>query len=209
MISHHLFFGAACTNGSSRITFHHLIIRELFLVIISSWLTSKILAELVLIIVRFACLCLTPATYVIITSENSGAIIIRKDFMCITSKYSRGINIEIQAFRMVHKKTGEIYKSQMFGQDCVCTWQMLRCLAKFVYIEGAVAVPCGAIYTRKVDIWRFWPSLCTQERSWDSWPSLCTLRGQWLYLCFFLKVSSASGQWFIPLPCPSTKSVSY
>ena len=40
-------------------------------------------------------------TYVIITSENSGGINSRNDFMCITSKYSRGINIVIQAFRMV------------------------------------------------------------------------------------------------------------
>ena len=29
------------TIGNSRITFHHFIFRELFLVIISSWLTSK------------------------------------------------------------------------------------------------------------------------------------------------------------------------
>ena len=38
----------------------------------------------------------------IITSENSGGINFRKDFKCITSKYLRGINIVIQAFRMVY-----------------------------------------------------------------------------------------------------------
>ena len=42
----------AHTIGNSRITFHHFIFRELFLVIISSWLTSKNLAELFLVICR-------------------------------------------------------------------------------------------------------------------------------------------------------------
>ena len=37
-----------------------------------------------------------------ITSENSEGIAFRKDFMGITSKYSRGINYVILAFRMVH-----------------------------------------------------------------------------------------------------------
>ena len=40
------------TIGNSRITFHHFSFRELFLVIVSSWLTSKNLAELFLVICR-------------------------------------------------------------------------------------------------------------------------------------------------------------
>ena len=89
--------------GNSRITFHHFIIRELFLVIISSWLTSKNSGRIFLVICRICISCLTSslqATYVIITSENWG-INFRKDLMGITSKYSRGINYVILAFRMV------------------------------------------------------------------------------------------------------------
>ena len=33
--------GSLITSGNSRLTFHHFIFRELFLVIISSWFTSK------------------------------------------------------------------------------------------------------------------------------------------------------------------------
>ena len=92
------------TIGNSRITYHHFILWELFLVIISSWFTSKIQAELFLVICRKLHLFASPpTTYVIITSENSGGINFREDFMRVTSKYSRGINIVIQAFRMVVK----------------------------------------------------------------------------------------------------------
>ena len=69
------------TIGNSRITFHHFIFRELFLVIISFGLHRKILAELFLVICRICISCLTSslqATYVIITSENSGELIFVK-----------------------------------------------------------------------------------------------------------------------------------
>ena len=85
----------ACnTMGNSRITFHHFIFRELFLVIISSWFT--LINSDRIVICRICISCLTSslqATYVIITSENSGGNTFRKDFMGIPSKYSREINL--------------------------------------------------------------------------------------------------------------------
>ena len=42
-------------------------------------------------------------TYVRITSENSGGINFRNGFMCVTSKYSRAIDLVIQVFRMVSR----------------------------------------------------------------------------------------------------------
>ena len=49
----------------------------------------------------FASLASPPTTYVIITSEKSEKWFFRKDFICITWKYSGGIHIVIQPFRMV------------------------------------------------------------------------------------------------------------
>ena len=106
----------AHTIGNSRITFHHFIFRELFLVIVHLGLHRKILAELFLVICRISISCLTSslqATYVIITSENCAGINFRKDFMGITSKYSRGINYVILAFRMVYS-TGTIFSARNF-----------------------------------------------------------------------------------------------
>ena len=90
------------TIGNSRITFYHFIFRGFFLVIRSSWLTSKNSCRIISRnLSDLHLLPHLPRLSVIITSENSGGIIFRKDFMCITSKYSRRINIVIQAFRMV------------------------------------------------------------------------------------------------------------
>ena len=107
------------TIENSRITFHHFIFRELFLVIISSWFTSKNSGRI--ISRNLSDLHLLP--HLFFASDicnhyirNSGGINFRKDFMGITSKYSGGINFVIQAFRMVYKQTkkdalGAIYMS--------------------------------------------------------------------------------------------------
>ena len=65
------------TIGNSRITFHQFIFRELFLVIISSWFTSNYSGRIISrnlsdfhVLPHF----FLQATYVIITSENSGGI---------------------------------------------------------------------------------------------------------------------------------------
>ena len=89
------------TIGNSRITSHHFISGNYFSQLFHPGLHQNILAELFLVISQIYISCLTPTTYVIITSENCGRIHFRKDFMCITSKYSRAINFVILAVRMV------------------------------------------------------------------------------------------------------------
>ena len=90
----HLHF-LSITIGNSRITFHLFIFRDFFLVIISSWFTSKISGRI--ISRHLSDLHLLPHLLRLTQSLHQkilgGLFLPRKDFMCITSKYSRGINI--------------------------------------------------------------------------------------------------------------------
>ena len=78
-------------------SYHHPSHPPLDALLISSWLTSKYSGRIISRNLSALHLASPPTTYVIITSENTGAIIFCKDFMCITSKYSRGINFAILA----------------------------------------------------------------------------------------------------------------
>ena len=93
----------AHTIGNSRITFHHFIFRELFLITISSWFTSNNSGRI--ISRNLSDLHLLPRLPQHTQSLHQkilGELFFCKDFMSITSKYSRGIHIVILAFRMVN-----------------------------------------------------------------------------------------------------------
>ena len=96
------------TIGNSWMTLHQFIFIEFFLTIVSfvsSWLASKNSSRI--ISRNWSDLYLLPhyllqATSVIITSGNSGGIILSvKDLLCIPSKYSRGVQFVILALRIV------------------------------------------------------------------------------------------------------------
>ena len=90
------------TIRSSWITFHHFISRELYLVIIPSWVASKTSGQIL-----FCNLSSLTSPLLANDFRNHyvrnfwGSSFFHKDFMCIASKNSRGINFVILAFRMV------------------------------------------------------------------------------------------------------------